>query len=173
MNDNITIKKAGIDDSEILKNFMLKALKEDPLAFSVNYEEYAFNSEEWWQNYLTPFLYHYNAFLLMAIVNGQIIGMVGGMYQRGVRRKHLATIVWFFVDKGYRGQKIGKKLMDNILDEIKTNKNITKISLMMNAPQEKALSIYKQYGFKIVGTLEKEMKIGDEYYNEYIMELLL
>jgi ribosomal protein S18 acetylase RimI-like enzyme len=173
MDKKISIKKVLPGDFEALKTFMLIALKEDPLAFSVNYEEYAFNSEEWWRSYLSAFLYGYNTAFLIARDEDKIVGMIGVMYQKGLRRNHLATIVWFYVDKAYRGKKIGKSLMDSILDEVKQQKNIVKISLMMNVPQKNALSIYEKYGFKIVGTLEKEMRIGNQFFDEYIMELLI
>jgi len=167
------IKIADLNELQDVKNFMLTALKDEPLAFSVNYEEYAFNSSEWWHSYLNPFLYQINSKLFICKDENKIIGMVGVIYDRKIRRSHLATIVWFYVDKEYRNQGIGRVLMDKAMDDIMSHTRIKKINLLMNETQKTALEIYKKYGFKVAGTLEKEMKIGDDYYNEYILEKLL
>jgi RimJ/RimL family protein N-acetyltransferase len=43
----------------------------------------------------------------------------------------------------------------------------------VNAAHPAAVKLYKDLGFEIVGTLHREMKIGGEYYDKYIMEKFL
>jgi len=168
-----TIQEASFSDYSFVKELMIKALKDDPLAFSVDYEEYAFNSEEWWRSYLTGFLYRINSVLFLAKSKGTVVGMIGIIFEKKNRRTHLCSLVWFYVDKEYRALGIGKLLMNRALNEINSKKTVIKISLIMNTPQLVALNIYTSFGFKIVGTLKKEMKINNEFIDEYILEKIL
>jgi ribosomal protein S18 acetylase RimI-like enzyme len=36
--------------------------------------------------------------------------------------------------------------------------------------QISAIILYKKFGFKIIAKLNKDMKIGNKYYDEYLME---
>lgn len=169
----ITIKKAGFEDYESIKTLMVKALKEDNDAFSVTFEEYANNSEFWWSNYISPFTMLSSSEMLIAFEDDKPIGMVGLIFDTKIKKKHVASIVWFYVIKEQRGQKIGKKLMDRLLEDLKTKPHIKKLSLLVNQTQDKAMDMYKKFGFDVGGTLKQELFSQNKYYDVYIMEKII
>ncbi len=56
-----------------------------------------------------------------------------------------------FVHEGYRGQNIGKKLLDMVVSEIK--KPGVSLKLEVYKTNEKAISFYKKYGFEETGLI--------------------
>lgn len=170
---NIQILEAQPKDLNEIKGLMLQALQTDPKAFSSDYSDYANNSNEWWNNYLFGYLYKHNAKMLIAQNDNKLVGMIGVLYDKKKRRKHVASIVWFFVESNFRKEGIGKRLLTSMIEDIKMVPYIKKINLLVNAPQEKAISIYKSFGFKISGTLRQELLINDEFIDEHIMELFI
>lgn len=170
---DVKIKKATNEDFHALKNLMLSALKTDPTAFSVDYYDYAQNPDSWWSNYLWGFLNQFSSVMLLGMESEIPAGMVGVIYDNKSRRKHIASIVWFYVKPEYRGKGLGSKLMDQILSEINSKEGIKKITLLMNETQSEALKIYKKLGFENTGVLKNEMLINDEYVDEYILEKMI
>ena len=123
-------------------------------------------------DYLNPFLFKNSQEMVIAKENNNLVGIAGIIYENRERKKHTATLVWFYIDQIYRGKGISKVIMNKIL-ELANNRKIEKISLMVNQNQERAISLYKKYGFIEAGTLKKEIKIDSNYYDVYIMELFL
>jgi len=165
-----TIRKAELKDYSAIKNLMLTGLKEDPHAFSVSAEEYAPNSEYWWMGYINPFLTGNSQEMYVSMDGENLEGMIGITFDSKQRKKHIASFVWYYVEKSKRGKGIGKALMNRALEELEKNKEITKLSLLVVASQEKAIEIYKKHGFEIGGTLKKELKIASEFFDVLIME---
>lgn len=165
-----TIRKAELKDYSAIKNLMLIALKEDPTAFSVSFEEYEPNSEYWWMGYINPFLTSPYQEMFLSFDGDNLEGMVGITYDNKQRKKHIASFVWFYVDKKKRGKGIGKALINKAMEVLSKNKEITKLSLLVVATQNKAIEIYKKNGFEINGTLKKELKIASEFFDVLMME---
>lgn len=169
---NIVIQKATIKEFKAIKEFMLEALDESPFAFSVDLIEYKFNSDDWWNNYLAGYFYSLKDKLVVAVENNRIVGMVGIVYEYKSRRKHVANIVWMYVKNENRGLGIAKKLINEILNSV-DNSGIKKLSLMVNATQKPAIKLYESVGFKIVGRMESDLLINNEYVDTIIMEKVL
>jgi ribosomal protein S18 acetylase RimI-like enzyme len=77
------------------------------------------------------------------------------------------------VDPNYRGRGFGKKLLENALELIQRNKDAVKAQLMVNKEQHAAVGLYEGMGFVVVGQLKKEIKVGERFYDEFIMEKML
>ena len=168
-----TIVEANLQDFDGVKNLMLKALQTDPLAFSSDYSDYANNSNIWWQNYLYNYLMQNNAKLFVAKVNSEIKAMVGILLDPKNRRKHVGSVVWFYVEPESRAIGIGNKLFNTLIEYARSLGTIKKLTLLVNAPQQKAQEIYNKFGFKVVGTLKGELLVNNQFIDEYIMELFL
>lgn len=173
MKNNITIKKATKDDFTNLKSLLLDALEKEPFAFSSDYSEYAVNRDYWWQNYLFGYLHEQNSCMFLVFKDEILLGCGGVIFNQQNRKKHIASIVWIYLDSTIRGIGIGKDLFSKIMEEIRLNKSIKKVNLMINTTQISALNLYKSFGFEVVGTLKKELILNDQFIDEYIMELFI
>ncbi len=85
------------------------------------------------------------AFYTVAEIAGVIVGYAG---------------VWLIIDEGhitniavapeYRGREIGKKILEELIRELK-NRKILRVTLEVRESNEVAIGLYKSYGFIILG----------------------
>lgn len=169
------IKIASLPPKEWKKyrEIRLEALKTNPTAFLNTFRDVKKYPEEKWRKQLEQSQKKDGAFFLFAFDEGKIIGMNGLYWVKKPVTKHIAEIFGVFVNPNYRGQDIGKKLMEEIISEIKKNPQFTKIKLGVNAENIPALKLYESFGLKVVGKLEKELKFGDRYCDELLLELII
>lgn len=156
-------------DWEKYKNLRLEALLKNPEAFGSSYEEDIKRSDEDWKKKMESTTSH----IFVARDGEEYIGMAAAYQEQGKKISHIAYVWGVYVRESYRGQKISKKLMQAVLDEIQKNSEIRKINLNVNTKQIAALKLYESFGFQIAGTLHKELNVNGEYFDEYLMEKLL
>lgn len=167
-----TYRIADEKDYSKVKDLMLQALQSDPIAFSVSFSEYNIKSDSWWDDYVGPFVYQSNHRMSLAFDEDDLVGFSGLVFDFRERKKHVATVVWFFVLDSYRGQGIGRALLEDVI-RIAKEQNVEKLSLMVNENQLRAIDIYEKYGFVKAGQLKKDIKIDDNFYDVLVLELFL
>ncbi len=101
--------------------------------------------------------------------NGKLVGQCSiELVRKNERYRHRATVA-FIVLKEYWGLGIGGKLMQECIDWCKANQ-VEQIELDVVKKNERAISMYKHFGFETVGTLPNAIKYADGTYDdEYIM----
>ncbi|HME51088.1 MAG TPA: GNAT family N-acetyltransferase [Candidatus Lokiarchaeia archaeon] len=161
----VEISRIGEERWEEYRELRLAALKSEPIAFGSAFEEEERMSEGDWKQRLKN--------VLFAVIDDKLIGMIVLVFNSRIKTKHIANIFGVYVENEYRGQGIGKKLMEAVLDAIEENGNIVKINLSVNIQQKAAISLYKECGFETVGILKKELIIDEIFYDELIMEKFL
>lgn len=78
------------------------------------------------------------------------------------------------IHRGSEGQGVGKILMDRLVEWAKQTNGVEKIELLVRSTNERAISLYKQFGFKEEGRLVKRIKISDgKYLDDISMGLLV
>lgn len=163
------ISKLTPGEWEQYKQLRLEALKEDGTAFGESYAESSQRSDEEWQRRLTNPKNH----IMVARDGDRLFAMAGACQEEGEKVRHIAYAWGVYVNKDYRGKGVGKKLMEALLEEVRKNNEIEKVNLNVNTIQQSAVKLYEKLGFEIVGTLHKELKIGDKYFDEHAMEKFL
>jgi ribosomal protein S18 acetylase RimI-like enzyme len=162
----IEVRKLRSERWREVRELRLRALKTDPAAFGSAYEEEENLPEEEWQRRMK------NAIFALSEDN-KPVGTITYVFSDRVKSKHIARIFGVYVNPDYRGRGIGKKLLEKALELIRQNKDIVKVQLFVNRKQEAAFRLYKGMGFDVVGQMNKEIKIGDSFYDELIMEKML
>ncbi|MCB5358477.1 GNAT family N-acetyltransferase [Vibrio lentus] len=81
-------------------------------------------------------------------------------------------IIGTYVDANSRGQGVAKQLFDCTFKSAKA-KGYEKLFAYVRADNERALAVYLKQGFEIVGTAKKHGKIGDQYFDEVLIEKFL
>ncbi|MFY0255760.1 GNAT family N-acetyltransferase [Chitinophaga sp. 30R24] len=104
--------------------------------------------------------------MFLAIADNQIVGSVAIL----ASSRHLAQLRWFLIHPDYRGQGLGKRLLQEAVDFCR-EKNYQKVYLMTTSMQEAAIALYKKAGFRKTG--EKYLQLwGQQLYEQrYDMEL--
>lgn len=163
------IFKLSSNGWKIYKELKLEALREDLEAFGNMYEYYAGMSEEDWRETLD----NPNNYILVGQKGEDTVGMIDARRSSGKKVSHVSKIMGIYVRKAYREQGRGRELMEALINQFMTNDQIKKIRLKVSASRPAAVNLYKDLGFEIVGTLHGETKIGEKYYDEYLMERFL
>lgn len=109
-----------------------------------------------------------NNLFLVAVVNDKIVGFSrceGNLLKRFAHKVEFGVCVL----KEYWGYGIGTNLLKESIAWADSNE-ITKITLTVLETNEKAVDLYKKFGFKIEGILEKDKLLSDgKYYNTIVM----
>jgi len=73
----------------------------------------------------------------------------------------------------YRGNGLGKKLLEKTIYHAKSIQNLESIELVVFESNENAIQLYRSFGFEIEGTKQKARKIDGKYDNEILMRLFI
>ena len=150
------------DRWEEYKALRLEALESDPTAFGSSVEDEVSLSESDWRRRAE------NA--LFAFADGKPVGMIVFIVSSRPKTRHVADIFGVYVRASEREKGIGKLLLDSALKEIGRRPKVMKIKLTVNPEQRAALKLYRRAGFHEVGRLHRELRVGDRYYDELMME---
>lgn len=158
------IRLAENSDKKRIKEMMLLALKSDPLAFSVSFEEYNSKDSYWWDTYISPFTSQEEGYMLICLEDEKPVGMVGVLTDSRERKKHIASLVWFYVDPDHRNHGIGTQLILDAIKLIEEN-HFKKVTLTANSTQTQAIDLYKKYHFNQSGLFKDDLRIDGNFYD--------
>jgi ribosomal protein S18 acetylase RimI-like enzyme len=161
------IKNLSAKDWRDYKSIRLEALKNEPLAFGASYrEEKNLSKTDWQEKLVSKKVYGLYA-------RDQLIGINAIRYENGEYFKHIANLTGLYIKPEYRKRGFGEKLMSHILNELKNSPKILKVRFSVGVTQKTAISLYRKFGFKKIGHSHKEMRVGNKFYDEIQMEMIL
>ena len=166
----IEIRKAlGFDAEAILAYCKAVGAESDNLTFGAEGVSITIEKE---REYLESLL-HSNKQLYLAAADGsEIVGTAVFSSFTKARLAHRAEIS-ISVRKSMWGNHIGTSFMEEIIDFAKNTAGTEIISLEVRSDNERAIALYKKFGFQKIGTFDGFMKIGGNYVSCDIMALSL
>ena len=110
--------------------------------------------------------------IFIAEFEGRIIGSSGLHFNgKSNRVSHRATFSISLL-KDFWGKGIASRLTEYIINHAKVI-NLKKIELTVRVDNEKAIKLYKKFGFETEGEIKHYFYINNKYYNAYIMALFI
>ena len=114
-----------------------------------------------------------NTHLLVAVTKDDdgeeiIIGCISLDVSSRPRLRHSANI-GMMVHKDYQSMGVGTKLMEAVLDIADNWLMLKRVWLSVFVDNEKAIGLYKKFGFVSEGTMKKSAIRSGEYVDEYMM----
>lgn len=106
---------------------------------------------------------------LLARENGKPIGMANYSTFSKPRMAHRGAI-GISVRKSAWGKGIGTTLMEKLLSFAKNSAHAEIVSLEVRSDNDRAVRLYKKFGFRTIGTFEGYFKVDGELINFDIME---
>lgn len=166
---NYIIREADIEDAKnVIEYIKIVSDETDFLISDSSERNFTVRKEkEFLQNIQSSIL---EKIFLFEIEN-KIVGMCSIEGINKIRIKHRVDLA-ITVLKNYWGNKIGEKLIDYAIEYCKSN-CIKKIELTVRIDNERALKLYKKFGFEIEGEIKNFIYLNGNYYNCYYMGLLL
>jgi len=98
-----------------------------------------------------------NAFMVVAQDGEAVVGM-GTLYVIIKVGKHVGYIEDIVVDSRYRGQGLGKKIVEELIAEARKRK-LTYLFLTSHAARDTANNLYQKLGFEIVDTNPYKLRL--------------
>lgn len=167
--EHLTLRRPVVSDAEALIRQMQQADRET-LFLAREPEEFKFTvSEE--EAFIQQVLEDENRLFLVAEVSGQVVGNCSvGRVNKGQRYRHRASFGIAILEQ-FWGQGIGKKMMQACIQWCILHE-IEQLELEVVSTNERAIGLYRSFGFEIYGTKEKSLKYRDDTYaDEYFMIL--
>lgn len=162
------IKKLDLNNLGDFKKIRLEALQNEPHAFGDDYDSLDKKEPEYWTDQLN----NRQRVWYGVFDEENLVGIGSIKYAQKRVFAHIAHLSGIYVKQEYRGQGIGRMLFEKRIEEAFLNPKVFKLKLIVNTTQQNAINLYKSCGFEIVGEMKKEFKVGESYYNAYLMELL-
>ena len=172
LNDTITIREVLESDLALYRDLRLEALRFEPGAFSADYEEERARAGSAWLERLRGIVQDPMQTLFVAEESAALIGMTGIARGRSAKTKHSAGIWGVYVRPAHRTTGIATALLGHALLWAQHN-NVTRVELSVTTHNARALTLYKQTGFDIAGTVHDVMRVNGQPINEYLLEKIL
>jgi len=162
----LIIRAAVIGDTENMIQFFEEAYGETSY---LKYElcEYK-NSIEIEREKLNRIIESDYCYCLISCVSNKIVGMI--TVERGTQKKiRHAGEIGVAILKEYWGMGIATLLFNQLEERLGEYGRITKLNLRVRTDNDRAVSLYKKWGFIIEGKIRNEVLIRGNYYDIYWM----
>lgn len=163
----IEVRLLTPQDWEIWKSLRLEALREQPQAYNGAYEDEILYEDEVYISRLQK------THVWGAFKGGRLVGCIGLSYHTGKKLAHKGYVYTVYVQSGCRGEGIAAQLLKTVITFAK--KRLVQLNLRCTDSLEgqKALNLYKRYGFQVIGQEPYSLHVNGKFYSEFLMALVL
>ncbi|HEY4406959.1 MAG TPA: GNAT family N-acetyltransferase [Xanthobacteraceae bacterium] len=158
---DVDIRRLTQADAALYRDIRLEALSANPEAFGSTFE--AENAQP-----LSAFATTLgNAAVLGAFRDATLVAIAGFAVQHGQKMAHKGVIWGMYVKPGARRARIGRQLVEAILDLARQRVELIQLTVVKN--NEPARRLYASLGFLEYGMEKKALKQDGRYYDEILM----
>jgi len=151
------------EDNKIWKAIRLEALQNSPENFGTSYEEEInFPAEDWSVQ---------NNDIFGAFIEDKLVATTGFFTLRLKKMKHRGRLFAIYVMPKHRGQGLASQLIETVINHAKSR--VIQLHLTCTTTNESAINLYQKHGFKTYGTEPRSLKVGEIFFDEYLMLLEL
>ncbi len=166
---NILYRKLQPGESGIYRKIRLESLKKFPDCFGSTYEEEIQAKKLGYETYIeeqTP-----GRFIIGTFADDTLIGICGFFRETSQKVKHRGAIIQMYVDPVFKGQQIGRTLLQKTIEEAFTIQEVEQLVLGVVTGNKSANKIYEDAGFKEYGFIRDYLKSDRQYADQRLMIL--
>jgi ribosomal protein S18 acetylase RimI-like enzyme len=156
------IRLLTADDIEDYWLLRRRALRENPEAFALSYEEALNQSLDSLMHRFQAMNNHDN-FVIGAFFDETLVGMVHVSRTNILKMRHKATLSETYVVPEARGRRLGYGLMKYAIDLSYHMEGVEQLQLSVATTNARARYLYHSLGFKVYGLERHGLKIGSTY----------
>jgi ribosomal protein S18 acetylase RimI-like enzyme len=166
------VRKLIEADTEDFWRIRLRALRDNPEAFSSSYEEsHTIPLASVAQRLREESTAGDNC--ILGAFEPALVGMVGFRRHQGIKERHKGTIWGMYVIPERRRQGLSKLLLSQAIDHARSLTGLVQIHLFVVSTQVAARHLYRTVGFEVYGMEPRALQIGNQYLDEELMVLRL
>ncbi len=165
----INYRKLLPGDSEAYRSIRLESLEKFPASFGASAIEEAKLTKLRFQTFIEAQLP--DKFMVGAFDNDELIGICGFIREEQQRSNHRGIVIQMYVRPTHKGNKIGYKLLQTLIDFAFQLEGLEMLTLGLIATNKPALTVYEQLGFIEYGYLVNYYKEDGGYDNHLFMVL--
>ena len=167
------VREMSVEDASEYKRIHLEALKSHPNAFAGSHEEFKEKSSEDIRTEISG-LKRTGGFVVGAFsADGNLLGMIGVSRSGHKKLQHRGHVWGVYVTPSVRGVGIIRSLFDKTIKIAKETDGLVQLDIEAVTTNKKAFELYKSVGFELCGTQPRALKVGAEYFDEYLLVLNL
>ena len=148
-------------DWKMWKQIRLEAVKLNPEAFGGSWEEESVKADSEFQTSVEK-----NSIFAKFDRNG-IVGVAGFYIFAYQKMRHRGNLYSMYVKPEERGKGFSSELLLAVLDYAKDK--VLQIHCSVVTTNVPALTLYKKHGFTVYGEEFRSLKIGEKFYDEFLM----
>jgi|GEM_PF-258412 len=167
----VEIRLLTKDDAIEYCNIRLRALREEPSAFSAAYQEEAHKPIEDIVNRFREQWSLQENYILGAFKDGMLIGMVGFVREHRKKLIHKGNIWGMYVVPEARGEGTGKLLLTELVRRCHNLQGLEQILLTVTSNNISAKRLYENIGFRCYGVAERALRLDQIYFDDDLMVL--
>jgi len=168
----VQIRRLVAADAKVYWQTRNRGLAEFPDAFTTTYEEgFATSPDQLAKRFGSDAA---DDFVLGAFAaDAGLAGYAGFQRETRLKNRHKGTLLGMYVVPEFRGQHVGRLLLDRFIDEVRALDGMEQLNLTVTHSNEGARALYLQAGFVTFGLEKRALKTGSGYYGKEYMALML
>ncbi len=161
----LTARRLLAADVEAYKAIRIEGLANEPAAFGSTLAEEASQPDGYWAERL-------QRSFMFGLFDGEALLGVAGFYIEGMEKvRHRAHLVGVYLRPAARGKGAAKVLLGAVIEEAR--RQVQQLHLAVTTDNEPARRLYERMGFVVYGQDPRGLRVGDEFYDDYLMVLRL
>jgi RimJ/RimL family protein N-acetyltransferase len=169
---DVTLRPLAIGDRIAYRDLRLRALREEPEAFTSSFEEEAASAERWAVERLSMSPDH-NVIVGAFDADGRLVGVAGIERRTRTKERHKALLYGMYVAPEVAGRGVGRRLVAAVIAVARQWPGLRQIALTVTRGNERARRLYAAAGFTTFGIEVDAIRVGAAYFDKEHMVLRL
>jgi ribosomal protein S18 acetylase RimI-like enzyme len=111
--------------------------------------------------------------VLGAFVEGRLVGMTGLRRETFRKAAHKARVWGMYVVPEFQSRGVGRHLLEAAIDAGRRMGGIEQLQLAVVVGNTRARALYESSGFQSYGVEKRALRVGETYFDEELMFLML
>ena len=158
---SVEVRRLGPQDAALYRDIRLDALQANPEAYGSTYEAECVRT-------LSDFAERLSTSAVIGAFRGpKLVGIAGLLIRDGAKEAHKGLLWGMYVQAGARGEGIGRRIAEAIIDFARGRVEIIQLSVVSS--NTTARRLYSSLGFVEYGLEKNALRQNGRYYDEVWM----
>jgi len=157
------IRRLMSSDAVVYRDFMLEGYALHPVAFTASVAEREPFPMTWWEGRVKDGSAAEEV-VVGAFDGKRLVGVSGLRFEQRPKTRHKACLYGMYVHADYAHQGLGRRLVDEVLDEARQRDGVRIVTLTVTEGNREAEALYMKCGFQSFGVEPFAIELDDGGY---------